>query len=86
MLALRLPLVLLLLAPVLPEPPPAKTVSQKEAEFDKIYSDWVNSELVNIYTFNHTVLRNRVSTRSGWAAGPCLGPHRAGWGADKGTG
>ncbi|XP_025067742.1 SID1 transmembrane family member 2 isoform X1 [Alligator sinensis] len=60
MLALRLPLVLLLLAPALPESLPAKTVSQKEAEFDKIYSDWVNSELVNIYTFNHTVLRNRT--------------------------
>ncbi|XP_019398639.1 PREDICTED: SID1 transmembrane family member 2 isoform X4 [Crocodylus porosus] len=61
MLALRLPLVLLLLlAPALPEPPPAKTVSQKEAEFDKVFSDWVNSELVNIYTFNRTVLRNRT--------------------------
>lgn len=38
-----------------------KNVSQKDAEFERTYSDDVNSELVNIYTFNHTVTRNRVS-------------------------
>uniref|UniRef100_A0A8C0GN55 SID1 transmembrane family member 2 n=1 Tax=Chelonoidis abingdonii TaxID=106734 RepID=A0A8C0GN55_CHEAB len=38
----------------------AKNISQKEAEFDKNYTDFVNSELLNIYTFNHTVMRNRT--------------------------
>lgn len=38
-----------------------KNVSQKDAEFERTYEDDVNSELVNIYTFNHTVTRNRVS-------------------------
>lgn len=37
-----------------------KNVSQKDAEFEHTYVDDVNSELVNIYTFNHTVTRNRV--------------------------
>lgn len=37
-----------------------KNVSQKDAEFERIYKDEVNSDLVNIYTFNHTVTRNRV--------------------------
>uniref|UniRef100_A0A2K6UK09 SID1 transmembrane family member 2 n=1 Tax=Saimiri boliviensis boliviensis TaxID=39432 RepID=A0A2K6UK09_SAIBB len=37
-----------------------KNVSQKDAEFERIYVDEVNSELVNIYTFNHTVTRNRT--------------------------
>lgn len=38
-----------------------KNVSQKDAEFERTYADDVNSELLNIYTFNHTVTRNRVS-------------------------
>uniref|UniRef100_A0A452T6P0 SID1 transmembrane family member 2 n=1 Tax=Ursus maritimus TaxID=29073 RepID=A0A452T6P0_URSMA len=38
-----------------------KNVSQKDAEFERTYVDEVNSELVNIYTFNHTVTRNRAS-------------------------
>ncbi|KAB1254999.1 SID1 transmembrane family member 2 [Camelus dromedarius] len=37
-----------------------KNVSQKDAVFERIYVDEVNSELVNIYTFNHTVTRNRT--------------------------
>uniref|UniRef100_A0A8C3S1K7 SID1 transmembrane family member 2 n=1 Tax=Chelydra serpentina TaxID=8475 RepID=A0A8C3S1K7_CHESE len=64
MLALELPLVLLLLsrpgAGAFPEALDAKSISQKEAEFDKSYTDFVNSELLNIYTFNHTVMRNRT--------------------------
>lgn len=51
-----------------------KNVSQKDAEFEHTYVDEVNSELVNIYTFNHTVTRNRV--RAG--AGPGLGPRGLG--------
>ncbi|XP_060124534.1 SID1 transmembrane family member 2 isoform X2 [Zootoca vivipara] len=35
-----------------------KTVVQKEADFDKPYTDAVNGELLNIYAFNHTVTRN----------------------------
>ncbi|XP_053125929.1 SID1 transmembrane family member 2 isoform X2 [Hemicordylus capensis] len=35
-----------------------KSVRQKEADFDKLYADAVNSELLNIYAFNHTVTRN----------------------------
>lgn len=53
-----------------------KNVSQKDAEFERIYLDEVNSELVNIYTFNHTVTRNRVRA----------GPGRAGLGAGLGAG
>ncbi|XP_074792820.1 SID1 transmembrane family member 2 isoform X1 [Natator depressus] len=64
MLALELPLILLLLAPpgagAFLEALAAKNISQKEAEFDKSYTDFVNSELLNIYTFNHTVMRNRT--------------------------
>uniref|UniRef100_A0A8C3I5P3 SID1 transmembrane family member 2 n=1 Tax=Chrysemys picta bellii TaxID=8478 RepID=A0A8C3I5P3_CHRPI len=64
MWALELPLVLLLLAPpgagAFPEALAAKNISQKEAEFDKNYMDFVNSDLLNIYTFNHTVMRNRT--------------------------
>lgn len=53
-----------------------KNVSQKDAEFERTYVDEVNSELVNIYTFNHTVTRNRVREGAGlgaggaWASGP----------------
>ncbi|KAM9113755.1 SID1 transmembrane family member 2 isoform 1-T1 [Pangshura tecta] len=64
MLAVGLPLVLLLLAlpgaGAFPEALAVKNISQKEAEFDKNYTDFVNSELLNIYTFNHTVMRNRT--------------------------
>lgn len=58
-----------------------KNVSQKDAEFEHIYNDEVNSDLVNIYTFNHTVTRNRV--RDGVPP-----PHRDGgwcWHADQGS-
>ncbi|KAF7236926.1 SID1 transmembrane family member 2 [Varanus komodoensis] len=60
----------LLLLPLLPppglgsrpgaEPASAKSVVQKEADFDKVYMDAVNGELLNIYAFNHTVTRNRT--------------------------
>ncbi|XP_074832973.1 SID1 transmembrane family member 2 isoform X2 [Carettochelys insculpta] len=64
MVALELHLLLLLLAPLgaaaFLQGPAAKTVSQKEAEFDKTYTDSVNSELLNFYSFNHTVMRNRT--------------------------
>lgn len=60
-----------LLAPpsALPEPlDPKKNVEQKDAVFDKVYSDWVAADTLNIYAFNHTVLRNRVSRRPRQAA------------------
>ncbi|XP_074072855.1 SID1 transmembrane family member 2 isoform X2 [Macrotis lagotis] len=62
MLALGLPLLVLLAAPARAAPPPPgpKNVSQKEAEFERVYHDEVNGELLNIYTFNHTVTRNRT--------------------------
>uniref|UniRef100_A0A8C8SBP3 SID1 transmembrane family member 2 n=1 Tax=Pelusios castaneus TaxID=367368 RepID=A0A8C8SBP3_9SAUR len=62
MLALGLCLVFLAVsgAGAFPEALAAKNISQKEAEFDKTYTDAVNSELLNIYTFNHTVIRNRT--------------------------
>lgn len=55
--------------PALPEPlDPKKNVEQKDAVFDRTYSDWVASDTLNIYAFNHTVLRNRVSRgTAGWA-------------------
>ncbi|XP_006510207.1 SID1 transmembrane family member 2 isoform X4 [Mus musculus] len=62
MIAWRLPLCVLLVASVeshLGALGP-KNVSQKDAEFERTYADDVNSELVNIYTFNHTVTRNRT--------------------------
>ncbi|XP_066495404.1 SID1 transmembrane family member 2 isoform X2 [Tiliqua scincoides] len=37
-----------------------KSVRQREAAFDRPYADVVNSELLNIYAFNHTVTRNRT--------------------------
>lgn len=47
--------------PALPEPlDPKKNVEQKDAVFDRTYSDWVASDTLNIYAFNHTVLRNRT--------------------------
>jgi hypothetical protein len=46
-----------------------KNVSQRDAEFEHTYLDEVNSLLVNIYTFNHTVTRNRVRAGAGWRAG-----------------
>lgn len=59
-----------------------KNVSQKDAEFERTYADEVNGELVNIYTFNHTVTRNRVRSpgelrgrgAGGGGAGPGAGP------------
>lgn len=38
-----------------------KSVVQKNAEFDVIYSDAVTSENQTIYAFNHTISRNKVS-------------------------
>lgn len=72
MFALRLPLLALLAASVrghlgLLGP---KNVSQKDAEFEHLYADEVNSELVNIYTFNHTVTRNRVRAARPPPGGP----------------
>lgn len=55
-----------------------KNVSQKDAEFERTYVDEVNSELVNIYTFNHTVTRNRVRA-GGWEV-------RGEWGSRRGLG
>ncbi|XP_053222260.1 SID1 transmembrane family member 2 isoform X4 [Podarcis raffonei] len=58
---LLLPPPLLLLLLLLPGSEAAagkKTVVQKEADFDKPYTDAVNGELLNIYAFNHTVTRN----------------------------
>ncbi|XP_043936900.1 SID1 transmembrane family member 2 [Protopterus annectens] len=40
--------------------PTSKQVVQKTAEFNVIYSDFVNSELLHIYAFNRTVTRNRT--------------------------
>lgn len=51
-----------------------KNVSQKDAEFEHTYVDEVNSELVNIYTFNHTVTRNRVRAGAGWGLRFCPPP------------
>lgn len=70
MFALGLPVLALLVASVdshlgLLGP---KNVSQKDAEFERTYVDEVNSELVNIYTFNHTVTRNRVRDWAGLGA------------------
>uniref|UniRef100_G3U4P0 SID1 transmembrane family member 2 n=1 Tax=Loxodonta africana TaxID=9785 RepID=G3U4P0_LOXAF len=62
MFALGLPFLVLLVASVdscLGALGP-KNVSQKDAEFERTYVDEVNGELVNIYTFNHTVTRNRT--------------------------
>ncbi|XP_040390083.1 SID1 transmembrane family member 2 isoform X4 [Cygnus olor] len=46
--------------PALPEPQQRRRVQEKEATFDRTYSDWVDGDLLNIYAFNHTVLRNRT--------------------------
>uniref|UniRef100_A0A8C3CKA0 SID1 transmembrane family member 2 n=1 Tax=Cairina moschata TaxID=8855 RepID=A0A8C3CKA0_CAIMO len=50
--------------PALPQPQPQpqqrRRVQEKEATFDRTYSDWVDGDLLNIYAFNHTVLRNRT--------------------------
>ncbi|XP_045694017.1 SID1 transmembrane family member 2 isoform X3 [Phyllostomus hastatus] len=62
MFVLGLPFLALLVASVGSHPGllGPKNVSQKDAEFERTYVDEVNSELVNIYTFNHTVTRNRT--------------------------
>lgn len=46
--------------PALSEPQQRRQVQEKEATFDRTYSDWVDGDLLNIYAFNHTVLRNRT--------------------------
>lgn len=43
-----------------PQPQQRRRVQEKEATFDRTYSDWVDGDLLNIYAFNHTVLRNRT--------------------------
>lgn len=80
---LRAPLPLLLL-PLLPlsgaaAGPAEKRVVQKEAAFERLYGDAVNEKLLNIYAFNHTVSRNRVSRRRpSTAAAGRLGPDSPG--------
>ncbi|XP_067166234.1 SID1 transmembrane family member 2 isoform X3 [Apteryx mantelli] len=54
------PLLLLLLLLLAGPGGRAKRVEQREAEFDRTYGDWVTSDLLNIYAFNHTVCRNRT--------------------------
>lgn len=71
MFVLGLPFLALLVASVDSHPGllGPKNVSQKDAEFERTYVDEVNSELVNIYTFNHTVTRNRVRAGAGLGLG-----------------
>lgn len=82
---LQLLLLLLLLLAVPGEAAEAgagKTVAQKEAAFDRPYTDVVNSELLNIYAFNHTVTRNRVSRPAGpWARAEAREAPQGAWGA-----
>lgn len=49
--------------PVRPQPLPHgdRKVQEKEAQFNTTYIDWVDADLLNIYAFNHSVRRNRVS-------------------------
>lgn len=56
---------LLALPPAMPQPCGRPEVREKEARFNTTYSDWVNADLLNIYAFNHSVRRNRVSRRDG---------------------
>ncbi|NXQ56271.1 SIDT2 protein, partial [Anthoscopus minutus] len=58
-----------LLAGALLPPPPVRPqslpqgdrkVQEKEAQFNTTYIDWVDSDLLNIYAFNHSVRRNRT--------------------------
>ncbi|XP_066463098.1 SID1 transmembrane family member 2 isoform X2 [Eleutherodactylus coqui] len=39
---------------------PAKEIHQKNADFNLDYNDTINSEIQNIYAFNHTMLRNKT--------------------------
>ncbi|XP_042329966.1 SID1 transmembrane family member 2 isoform X5 [Sceloporus undulatus] len=39
---------------------PEKRVVQREADFDRLYSDSVQAQALDIYAFNHTVTRNRT--------------------------
>ncbi|XP_075184453.1 SID1 transmembrane family member 2 isoform X4 [Anomaloglossus baeobatrachus] len=39
---------------------PTKDIVQKDADFNQDYNDTVNSDLQNIYAFNHTMLRNKT--------------------------
>ncbi|NWT59201.1 SIDT2 protein, partial [Erythrocercus mccallii] len=52
----------LLPAPVRPQPLPhgERKMQEKEAQFNTTYIDWVDSNLLNIYAFNHSVRRNRT--------------------------
>ncbi|NXG17361.1 SIDT2 protein, partial [Grallaria varia] len=45
--------------PVLPQPPPRR-VRETEADFNTVYTDWVDTDLLNIYAFQHSVRRNRT--------------------------
>lgn len=61
----------------LPLPRGDRQVKEKEALFNTTYTDWVDADLLNIYAFNHSVRRNRVSRRggqSGRCPRPCLIP------------
>lgn len=44
-----------------PQPRRDRDVQEKEAQFNTTYIDWVDANLLNIYAFNHSVRRNRVS-------------------------
>lgn len=76
MLRAPLPLLLLPLLSGTAAGPAEKRVVQKEAAFERLYGDAVNEKLLNIYAFNHTVSRNRVSRRRrpSTAAAGRLGP------------
>ncbi|NXU43492.1 SIDT2 protein, partial [Drymodes brunneopygia] len=43
-----------------PQPHRDRDVQEKEAQFNTTYIDWVDSNLLNIYAFNHSVRRNRT--------------------------
>lgn len=85
--------VLLALPPSLAQTQPSgrRWVTEKEARFDTTYTDWVGADLINIYAFNHSVRRNRVSRRSSrrgplppWAPRPLGSPRSQGFGAGGG--
>ncbi|NWW34337.1 SIDT2 protein, partial [Panurus biarmicus] len=48
--------------PVRPQPLPHgdRKLQEKEAQFNTTYIDWVDANLLNIYSFNHSVRRNRT--------------------------
>lgn len=38
---------------------------EEEAQFDTTYANWVSTDRVHVYAFNHSVLRNQVSPAGG---------------------